>query len=717
MKLRLLKIMVLSSALFWLVFLSMAEARTSLGGVADLSYVNYDAKSDLNHASGSSLVQKYSLVWNATNLYYRSQPRYYDVTLAYDWLTFDTKYNDENSSYRYKDTFGRLRYNGSVGYNPADIPIKFSAYANDDNNATFKGALDANSILGDTLIYNIQNKIISESYGASFIFDPALARSSAARGFPRLHLDYKEYFTKTLSSVYQMNNKTTELAVAGLSKENNWVQFKSLKYQDILEQKNNFEQQQIQIGLVDYTGKRLWSSLTNWIEVSADGRLTNRKSQDSFEEYDLNFMAIATRRTWTARTFMNYNRLMESPVNSTNSLIEAASIPLYIKGIYGPNTDWYATVSTQSAQRTVYSPIASKNDSHSNTVSVGATTFKRSDFTLSPSLNVSSSKDYTGPANLDVLLSIETLSTNRFSSRASLAARMDFSYQDDGNDSPVSRKWSDTLTVRAKYRAPNNKYSYSISEVLGVGIQNPSNIDPSQASPEKYLTTSTTASVAWTPSAALTNTVEGSYLQHSYERRRGSDETQFSHRISYDNQKSLYRLDTKYSQRNDAAGNSSITLANTGEFQYNPDRYHTGLLRYNYSKTNASSINESKFELTERYTYNFFTRSGVVRSLASVSQEYGYSAQNSNGSTGQSGLQTNSRHYLMFSGRYSPTEKLTLTGSARYTNAKPAQTFAYRAGLNVDFKLFTSSLDYAYAQRDSDNRIEKKLSANVRRSF
>src|SRR6185369_4411742 len=134
-----------------------------------------------------------------------------------------------------------------------------------------------------------------------------------------------------------------ELAVAGLNRENNWVNYRWLNYENYLQPLDKHSQQQIQIGLVDHRGRRLWSSLTNWIEVSADAQLTVVKSPSAvsnLEEYDINFMAIAKRKKWDARTFMNYDRHL-----ADDTLKEVARVPVYVKGIYGTETDWYVGLS------------------------------------------------------------------------------------------------------------------------------------------------------------------------------------------------------------------------------------------------------------------------------------------------------------------------------------------------------------------------------------
>jgi len=700
------------------LFYAPAEERTSLTGEAELSYVKFDAKADdpltgeQSKFGGDSFAQKYSITWANSNLFYRTQPRYHNVSLGYDWFAFDTKTFDGSTETSLKDVFGKLRYSGEVGFNPVNMPIRVRLHANDSQPITFRRDLGQYGLVNDNLVTTIEGRGKSESYGATFTFEPDLARSTAFRGLPRLHLDYREGRNKSLANAsYQYDNTIKELAVAGLSKYNNWVHFRTYNYEDFVDKSNSFDQQQLQVGLVDPGGRRLWSSLTNWIEVSADGQLTNRRAVDGFEEYDVNFMAIATRRNWNARTFMNYNRNLSVDGNrSETELIESARIPVYIKGIYGPETDWYMRASAERGTQTLYKTVISKESSYSNTVAVGGTTFKRSDFTLSPYLSATTSKGFGGEDALGLVASLETNSTARYSNKVGLAAREEFRYNDDGYDTQASKTWHNTVNLKANYR-PDSKFGYSLNEFLVVADASPSAAIAGYSGTKHYLETTTIASISWTPNAALSSSLEGSYNLRMNEDNASTNETLLSHRLSYDKKETIYRLNSKYTQRDNYSG-SGWEFTNTGDFQYRPDRYKDATLRYIYTKNEYNSIGSSRMELIEKYDYNFFARAGVLRKLATLSQELGYTSE------GGTAFATRSSHYLLVSGRYSPTERLSLYGAVKYANSNPGSVaIYYNAGLNADFKLLSTSLDYALAKRDSDNRIEKRFSASVRRTF
>ena len=106
---------------------------THLSGSAELSYVKYEAaENGKDLFSGSSLVQQYSISYVATNLFYRNQPKYYNLMVGYDLIDFSTKISEPDQETAIKQNLGRMKYSGAVGYNGAEIPIRFRAYINDN---------------------------------------------------------------------------------------------------------------------------------------------------------------------------------------------------------------------------------------------------------------------------------------------------------------------------------------------------------------------------------------------------------------------------------------------------------------------------------------------------------------------------------------------------------------------------------------------------------
>lgn len=692
-----------------------SRAATYMRGAAELNYVKYDAEADGKVlASGSTLAQKYSLSYTTTNLYYRSQPRYYNLMLGYDWVGFQTKFNDLGQDVSIKQQFGKLRYNGDVGYNASELPIRFRAYVNNDQPFNFRYDLSTTGLIRDGLVYNIEGRGKTVTSGFFIAFEPEMARNVPVQGLPRMLLDYRETVTKSSDGFYRIDNKTKELAVAGLNKENNWVHFRTLNFVNNLEPLDQYSQQQIQIGLVDNVGRRKWSMLTNWIEFSADGQLTDVKSpsQDrNLEEYDVNFMAIATRKTWGARTFMNYNRQLDYA-----ALTENTRIPIYLKGIYGSDTDWYLNLAANRGREQLFTRKGF-DTSYTNAISAGGTTFKRSSFTLSPSLNLSTSKSFRGTDAYALDSRLETASTKRFSDRVGLAGSVFWRAMDDGANTARSKTWSNTIELKGTYQL-SNKIGYSllgrVESGNGSGYLDANRVRfgiNTNGKLGNYLRNYVQASVRWTPSARMSSTLEGSYDTIKATAMPASEELNVNYRFAYDNKESFYRFDSKYQRRDNGFEVPLVSWRNSAEIQYRPDRYNDGLVRLSHQREQDVNIDTERLELLQRYTYNFYSRTGVIRNFANVAQEYSYISSSNHGLIG-------STQYLMLSGRYSPTERLSLYGSARYEKGSAGEVvICYSSGISADFKLLSTSLDYTVAQRDTDNRLEKKLAASVRRTF
>ena len=693
---------------------SSAEAITSLRGEAELSYTDYNATwgksavSDNGHLNGDSFTQKYSLNWMSTNHQYSFQPRYYGIELGYDWLNFRTKETGDNINTNIGDTFGLFRMSGELGYSSAELPISFRAFRNDTNPPNFRRLSGLNGLIPDNLVSNIDGKLINSNMGVSFIFNPADAKSLSLRELPRLQVDYNESMAKSApGNADQINQKISQLSVAGLSKGDNWLHYRFYKIDDYLDSNRNSFEQQFQIGLIDYLGHRKWSSLTNWINVSADGRLTTLHGSSNREEYDVNFMAIATRRTWSARTFMNYNRSMTTTGTDSN-IEEIAKVPVYIKGLYGADTDWYANVSTEQGRQVVYGSTMSTSKESTNTLAVGGTTFSRSKFTLSPSITVRTNRTYAGVDSSDLGAFLETNSTARFSNKLALAAKASFNYSDNGNNNATSTTWHSALDMRANYRG-DNRLTYTLSGKLGTGEDAGSN-NTVMSTLSRYVESTAAASVSWVASSVLSTSLEARQYNKKYATAPAQSEADARYRLILEKNIVSFKSETSYTESSDGVIPKRSRFIHNGDFQYRPDRYSDSSLRYSYEKNIDNMTDNTKYELVQKYSYKFFSRTGLNRNIATISQEF------SNTREEGYGYRIDSR-YLMLTGRYSPTEKISLMGSAKYANENGTSVMFYNASVNADFKLLSSSLDYSYARRDSDKRIEKRVAATVKRVF
>lgn len=686
-----------------------------LQGSAELDYTKYDASiAGKEVFAGRTLAQKYSLMYSSTNYYFREQPRYYDFSVNYNITDFNTSITDVNQSTRIHDTFGRLGYRGAVGFNPPDMPIRFKAFLDQESPATERIGTSSYNLIPDNLLYGIDSGGKVMRSGVTFAFEPNRTRNAKLYGLPRLLLDYSETSVKKSDSLQSVDNKTRQLAVAGLNKENNWLNYRSTVYEDYLNSQNNFTRQQLQIGHVDNLGQRKWAALTNWIEVSADGQLTTLKTADpttSYEEYDLNFMAIATRKKWNARTFTNYSRRVEN-----TKITENATLPVYIKGIYGAETDWYVTASTRRG-RELYFASGGQLPTFTNHIGVGGTTFNRSAFTLSPALSFESRRDTNGADSYAVSASLESVSTKRFSDKLGLSGKVSWEAKDDGLNTSDSKSWHSFIDLKSDYK-PNYAFMYRVQQQLesGSGYGYLKNIRTQQLGASSgahstYYRSYTMGAATWAPNASIVSNLSGYLDAITATGLPVSKVTNLTYNLVYNKAVIQLHVNSKYTSSDNGIDPSLSEMRNYIEAVYRPDRYSDSLLRTTHNYSSSGNTVANTLEVLQRYSYNFYTRTGVNRNLATIGEEFKFTGQETNG-------HRLTAKYLMLSGRYSPTEKISLYGSAKYESSDPNITvFFYNAGINADFKLLTTSIDYSYAKRDSDNRVEKKLAATVKRVF
>ncbi len=692
----------LTCTLGLIAFSSVAEAYTTLNGAAELSYISYNAsRGGTPVYNGNSFTQNYSLFWKSSNLVQRNQPQFYTVQLGYDWRSFNTSVTDETSETRITGDLGKFLYDAQIGYSPVNLPIRFRAYMDNGFIPNFRNTIYSD-IITDGFTYRIEGEGKGVSAGFTFAYEPERASSPSMRGLPRLYVDYRESINKSGGDLRYIDNMTKELAVAGLNKENNWLHYRALSYDNRINRSDNYDQQQIQIGLIDNIGRRKWSALTNWIDISADGRMTSRTGatkSNSFEEYDVNLFAIASRKAWDARTFLNFNRRLENDI-----LTEKASIPIYLRGIWGAETEWYIRVSNSEGRE--ISPVSKITRSQENSLAIGGTTFTRSQFTLAPLISIASSKNSNGSESLYINSSIESSSTRRFSDKLSLYALYNLRnlYIKD-----AFTTWSHSLLFRAGYR-PVGQFAYEMKEELKYHNDSSkvSQAGPSSSSSTRnYFSSLTSGSVSWNKSAHLSSSLEANY-DYLFSGETPSTLARLRHNITYRQEKTFLSYNMTLESRN-SDNVKTNTLSTEGQLDYRPDRYHDSHLSYKYMNVNSSQIdvNNSSAELIQRYSYNFFTRTGVLRNYASISETLSLTKSNN----------LPASKFLMITGRYSPIGRLSLNGSLKIQDDAGNLTMIFSTGILAEFKLLSTSIDYAYARRDVDNKLEKRIAASVRRSF
>jgi len=715
---------------------------TYMSGAAEIYYDKYDAEvSGKEVLSGYSFAQKYSVAYTATNLRSRLDKNYYDLKLGYDWVGFNTTATTPDREVKLDQSFGKLNYRGAIGYSFTEIPLRARAYVNDTMQTTLMYDVNLDRLIDTGFIYSIEGATSKNvSSGFSLDFDPNKSWNATLQGLPRILIAYDETNFKNQLVYNRQDIRKSEFTVS-LNSGTNWINYRKNEYENRLDTTDRITNQKLQIGHIDNLGQRQWALLTNWIDLSVDGSLLHSNTPNvttNREEYDVNIIAIATRRTWSARTFMNYNRL----VTGTETT-ESASIPVYVKGLYGSDSDWYVSLNTTKGRQ---QQLFAKNSdpSYSNSITAGMTTFKRSSFTLSPSIALSTTKQYDGTDSYSIASSLETASTRRFSDTVGLAGQISWRAMDNGSGNADSTSWSSFLNLKGTY-TPNSKFIYGLEERTEIGsgagylAAYSSRSDyyyQADSGVGTYLRNYFAATASWTPSAPFSASLAGSYDYIAATDLPASREATIAFRAGYDVRSFTTRVNSVYKRKDNGIDPGSYDWVSSLDIQYRPDRYSDGLfkLSHDIEKNDAQATNTNRTEILQRYNYNFFTRAGVLRNIATISEEYYYASADSYGSnsdnyrlnsnyynlisnTDVNQLQKNSSQYLKFSGRYNPTERLSLYGSVKYDKSYTGVTMYYNAGLSAQYNMLNGSIDYTFARRDSDKREERRLTTNLSRTF
>jgi hypothetical protein len=296
---------------------------------------------------------------------------------------------------------------------------------------------------------------------------------------------------------------------------------------------------------------------------------------------------------------------------------------------------------------------------------------------------------------------------------------------DNGSPALDSKSWSTKLDLTATYR-PSGSLLYKVRDTIdsgsGYGFIDALRIPEANRNnaDANYLRNYIYASAGWTPNARFATSIQGTYDIVTATDLPVNTESSVTFLARYDNQSVSYSLDANYVTKYHGLDEPARIWKTSAQVQYRPDRYSDGVLRGTYEHDASLPAAATKVEINQRYSYKFFSRKGVVRNVATLSEEYSFIRQpvGSGYPVGSSYPAGGDVQYLLLSGRYSPTDRYSLYGSVRYEAVGPnSVTMYYNTGMTADYRLLSTSIDYTLAKRDIDNRIEKKLAASVRRYF
>jgi hypothetical protein len=738
------------------VQLLSSPAHARLTGEVELGYIKYDSEvNGLNVNDAHSFQQRYSLLYSDSRALAGGRIGGYSVALGYEWGSFDTKMKTPllQDDISLSENRGHVLYEGEILIDPKELPLRFTAYSRDMNRLQFVNNLmtpdpsryfsNPRGMVNNLINPNMPADIVNGTHITSGATLTLGVRNGLTNGyneifryFPMVLLDYRDEINKDTESRYNpVDTHLSRFAFVSLNKKDNWFHFRASRYTDNLNSFNDWTEKAFQIGTIDQNMVRRWIDFSNWIKVSTDGTFTRRDATnhtDSFEGYEFNLFGIASRQYWEARTFNTFSRVMEN-----NQLRYDANIPLYVSGSLSPETDWRVRVydHEKKTQGKFLQPLT--QDSSDMLASLQVNTFKRSPFTLTPTLSVEYLTDYTNKT-LAVEGAVETSSTRRFSPIYELYGRYGIKYFDSEPVGGATNTYTNhDFTGRVSY-VPSTVYRIDLEQNFQIASgTNPGNVGGSAVTVNSgfgyqggdtfwrnngytindYVRSITTLSASWSPAARLQVSLAVSEDILSAPGFPNDYITRVTNTINYSIAALTMRISTRYSQE-DAGNVTNHKIESYGLVSYQPNRNMDGSVNYNVTSERKNSSTITTADLTQKFNYYLYRTNGVSRRLLEFNEEFLYGQRDSS-FVGSGGNITKS---LTLGVRYYPLQRLYMTASAQYSLSDPGNVkgMLYYGSVGFNYTKLQVSLDYSYGTQEGNfnlKRNEKRFSANMKKFF
>jgi len=581
---------------------------------------------------------------------------------------------------------------------------------------------------------------------------------------PRLLIDYKQDTIKDLDSSFsKVNMRNRDLAFVSLNKKDNWLHLRMRDHTDFLDPANNTETKQVLIGTVDHLLTRQWINLTNWIKISGDLSLTieDEVGYAPTEIYQLNILAVARRQDISSTFFPQFSRENDGRYREMN-----AEVPFTFSVDLSRDTHLQSRLIFEGREKSLFAGLEESNRDYWDKVNVGATDF--TDFYLDsqlelqrsqriiikPRLEIESRKENDDADGLALRVGAELFSNSRLhqsydwlggyaltvtqSSHSRQA--VDGSFVQNEVYGRVSKDLSRTLRVGA--RGSLEVGSGEGKNVLAFRIQTMTN----------GLTGGTNNSVNSVDSSYTGMLTKGHlnfHLDHQYQQVSNrleldlefftaaevtANRMSLTHTLFYKVQEHtldwrsiLYLGDDLESQATnqfdfvgvESGANtlSTSTWDTKVKYGYDPNRSFSLTLAGSASGERGD-IGQVAYKVSEELSYRIFTRNGIVRRLAELSEEIGYE---------KATVTIDSRNdtvYGRFSAAYFPTRYLYTkirSEIVRYLSSSTQQHISTgEVGLN--FEKLSVFASYSQADKDRESELlpeiaERRWDVQVKKTF
>ncbi|MFZ2948476.1 MAG: hypothetical protein WA003_03215 [Desulfuromonadaceae bacterium] len=727
-----------------------------MSGEADLHYTEYDSSSKNQSYSGSSFAHRYSILYDTAGTLADGRLGKYELSLGYEWLAYDTTEKQSGSSKtRSHETRDHFNYRGDVILNPKELPLRLHLYSLDPTRSTFSmnessdplfnmggpSVSTATSASGSNLggythvAPNLINGIdngIHVTNGATLVMGVKNGMTNGynevLRHFPMLMLDYKDQIDKDLHRTNPVDTRLSRLAFVSLNKKDNWFHYRYVTYDDKIDSSNNFSETQYQLGTVDHQLQRRWIDFTNWLNVSVDGQFTrhmNARTIENFDEISLNLFGRASRQSWEMRTYNNFTRLNEL---TAGKITYSTTLPVYANGIISPTAGWSAYAKYDNSHTTTGDSFTTTTGGYS------IDSFRRSPFTLTQGLTVEQVSVSSGKDALILTGNIGTASTLLYSKKVSLQARYDIRNYRTGLDDGTTNNFLDqeikatvryqptnqlNIIAQQNVRLTSGSQASLSSPIEGAEInsvvyqENGASLRNSGGSGYQSITD---LRVDWSAAPRLRFGMSGS--ENIYVPNSGERETMSKLTATLDYNGSNLKISSNNIYTNGDIYNSdasrSFSSTNSASVIFN--RSLDARVGLSYLKTYAANGSESTFVADQSLNYRYNANNGSMRSLFEINESFA-SIQEVNV---DGGIKKSGRHNtLQLVAKYFPIRQLMIAGGGKYyfLNSGENGAINYYGSITLGFRLLVASIDYTYGKNKADGRVEKRISANLKKIF
>lgn len=728
--------------------LTAAPAAAEVAGLAEWRYGEFRGRQDgAGLKEASHFTQRYSLMYHKGGQLAGGRGGRYNIDLGYMWTAVDSETDGES----FDIGTGKVLFRGEMQLAPGGLPFRLRLYSQDLSETTLTEDNGLYQIFGQKdagipvagMVNNLANGQRIRSGGTLIVG----IRNGSYQGryrdvlsqFPRLLVDYQEYYVRDLKSRTPQHSRSRDLAFVSLNKKDNWFHYRLHDYHDFLNASQDFSEKSVMLGTVDHELVRQWINLTNWIQLSVDGTYTvleqARVDAPAVQRYDLNLFGTARRSNWNASNFSTFSRVLDG-----NSLEKRLEVPFFLQGEIDRNTAWRFRMVGSRRQHLTFAS-AGTTDFDDLFASARLETFRTGRFVVAPELAAEVKGGDEGEGNA-VRAGFEIYSNRAHRPRYELFGAYSLArFAGTGVEGFEVDYWEQeakgrlALNVTARLRA-------GLTQELLYGSGSLERTVTHQLAPRGDLGL-TLADARVAQDGAVWRSTTGAFVEYTHSRfsnrfelrydylsnpAGSNDLTTLSQHLRYGRQAFDVTSENEFVLGAHApggnveagslrAGSSERSFSHKTTLRYTPSRLWDGGARVGLEWQDEDAGASTRWDVQQNVRYHIYKVNGIVRRLASLREEAHFERfRNAQGGSEQEAS-------LLLGADYFPTRVLNLSVATQYRRQLPEETdtVALFLSAGLDFQKLKVALDYSYGTRSAGEvaakRTEQRWELTVKKIF